>query len=228
MDSDPNASPINALPVSVVILALPVVLVELVFQVGAQGFVGGPEAVGWRLNAVQDYGFFAEVFQEMLNRGLYPPEHLLRFLAYPFVHWSMTHAIMVLVFLLALGKLTGDVFGTLSVYSIFFGSALGGAVVYWLIANDPAPLVGGYPAVYGLIGAYSFILWARLAATGGPQHQAFGLIAVLMLIQLVFGLVFGAGRDWIADLAGFCTGFLLSFVVSPGGWARVVARLRQR
>ena len=108
MDSDPNASPINALPVPVILLALPIVLVEIAFQLGAQGFVGGPEAVGWRLNAVQDYGFFAEVFQEMLDRGTYPPEHVLRFVTYPFMHWSMTHMLMVLVFLLALGKLTGE------------------------------------------------------------------------------------------------------------------------
>ncbi|MEY4697689.1 MAG: hypothetical protein RIT14_2117, partial [Pseudomonadota bacterium] len=39
---------------------------------------------------------------------------------------------------------------------------------------------------------------------------------------------FGGGYEWVADLAGFATGFALSFVVSPGGWRRVVAKLRQR
>lgn len=228
MDSDPNASPINALPIPVVLLALPMVLVELALQAGAQGFVGGPGAVGWRLSLIQDYAFFAPVFQAMLDTGSFPPEHLVRFVTYPFVHMSITHLIMVLVFLLALGKLAGEVFGTLAVYTIFFGSAVGGALVYWLLTNDPTPIVGGYPAVYGLIGAYSFILWARLAATGESRYRAFGLIAALMFIQLVFGLLFGAGKDWIADLAGFCSGFLLSFLVSPGGWHRVVTRLRQR
>jgi len=29
-------------------------------------------------------------------------------------------------------------------------------------------------------------------------------------------------------LAGFAAGFLLSFAVSPGGWSRVVAAIRQR
>ena len=49
-----------------------------------------------------------------------------------------------------------------------------------------------------------------------------------MGIQLVFGLLFGGGQDWVADLAGFVAGFGLSFLVSPGGRARVVDRLRQR
>ena len=65
-------------------------------------------------------------------------------------------------------------------------------------------------------------------ATGGPQYRAFTLISVLLGIQLIFGLLFGSGPDWIAEVAGFGAGFLISFVAAPGGWARVVARLRQR
>jgi hypothetical protein len=32
----------------------------------------------------------------------------------------------------------------------------------------------------------------------------------------------------VADIMGFVAGFALSFVVSPGGWARVRDKLRQR
>ncbi|MBL3567832.1 rhomboid family intramembrane serine protease, partial [Rhodovulum sulfidophilum] len=79
-----------------------------------------------------------------------------------------------------------------------------------------------------LIGAFTFLMWVRLAGTGPTQYRAFTLIGVLLGIQLLFGLLFGGGFDWVADLAGFCTGFVLSFVVSPGGWARVRAKIRQR
>lgn len=51
---------------------------------------------------------------------------------------------------------------------------------------------------------------------------------MLLGIQLLFGLFFGGGYEWVADLAGFATGFLLSFAVSPGGWARVKEKLRRR
>lgn len=54
------------------------------------------------------------------------------------------------------------------------------------------------------------------------------MIGALLFFQLVFGVLFGGTWDWVADIAGFATGFLLSFVVSPGGWARVVEMIRQR
>lgn len=228
MDSDPDAAPINPLPAAVILLALPIVLAELAFLAGANGYIGGPEAVGWRLAWIEDLAFFAPVFELMVETGRWPPEHVMRFVTYPFVHWSFTHMVMVLVFLLALGKMVGDVFGSPAVFAIFFGSAVFGALIFALLTGDPTPVVGGYPAVYGLIGAYTFILWVQLAATGGPQMQAFTLIGVLLFIQLMFGVLFGSSPDWIAEIGGFCAGFLLSFVVSPGGWSRLRARLRQR
>jgi membrane associated rhomboid family serine protease len=45
---------------------------------------------------------------------------------------------------------------------------------------------------------------------------------------LVFGVLFGGSWDWVADVAGFAAGFLLSFLVSPGGFARLLDQIRQR
>jgi len=89
------------------------------------------------------------------------------------------------------------------------------------------PLFGAYPGTYGLIGAFTFLLWVKLADVGANTMRAFTFIGFLLAVQLVFGILFGAGNDWIADVAGFVAGFLLSFVVSPGGWARVMAKLRR-
>ena len=72
------------------------------------------------------------------------------------------------------------------------------------------------------------MLWVSLGMQGLPQHQAFTLILFLMGIQLVFGLLFGSGLDWIADLAGFVGGFGLAIVTSPGGWALFRAKMRRR
>ena len=66
----------------------------------------------------------------------------------------------------------------------------------------------------------------RLGQQGAPQIRAFTLIGFLLFIQLVFGLLFGSGQDWVAEVAGFATGFLMSFLVSPGGWSRALARLK--
>ena len=228
MSSDPDASPFNPLPPVVVALALVIFVIELIFEAGTRGFLGGATAVGWRLDAVQSYGFFTIVLETMIERGAWPLEQVARFVTYPFIHWSFTHMIMVIVFLLALGNLVGRVFSAWAVLVIFFGSAIFGALIYAGVTGSPEPLVGGYPAVYGLIGAYTFILWVRLGQEGAPQSRAFTLIAVLLGIQLVFGLLFGSRPDWVADLGGFGTGFFLSFVVSPGGWTRVLQKLRSR
>ncbi len=223
-----DESPINPLPPVVVALALLIFGVELVFQAGARGFAGGPDGVGWRLQAIRGYAFFGPVLDWMIDTGRWPAEHVKRFVTYPFVHFSFTHALMVLVFLLALGKMVGEVFGTIAVLVVFFLSAFVGALAYGLVLDAPLPLTGGYPAVYGLIGSYTFMLWIRLTGTGNTRMRAFTLIGFLMGIQLIFGLLFGANKDWLADIFGFGTGFLVSFLLVPGVWGRIRARLRNR
>lgn len=219
---------VNPLPPVVIALSVFLIGIELVFVAGSSGLVGGPEALGWRILAIEDWGFRAPLFSWMVESGQFPLRDLARFVTYPFLHLSFMHLLFVLVFLLALGKMVGELFSAAAFLVIFFGSSVMGALAYWGVWNSPNVLYGGYPAVYGLIGAYTFLIWTKLAATGGNQLQAFRLIGFLLGIQLAFGLIFGGGLDWVAELAGFVAGFGLSFLVSPGGWRRVLLRLRQR
>lgn len=223
---DQPISPVNPLPPVVLALFVIIMAIEALFSLGAQGIVGGPQAIGWRLGAIQGYAFSAEIFQWMLANNRWPGEHLLRFLTYPFIHAGFTHALFAGVMVLALGKFVGEVFRGWAVLAVFFGASAGGALIYGLLAGTGVPLIGAFPGVYGLIGAFTYLLWLRLGQEGGPQIRAFTLIAFLMGIQLVFGILFGGGRDWIADLAGFLFGFTLSFAVSPGGFARLRAKIR--
>lgn len=226
--TDPNASPLNPLPPAVWVLALTIGGIELLFALGALGWVGGPGAVGWRIEAIQSHAFSAQILDWMISNRYFPLEHMARFVTYPFVHVSFTHTLFVVVFVLALGKMVGEIFSTWALFAVFFGAAIVGALAYGLVVSDATWLVGGYPAVYGLIGAFTFLLWVNLAAVGANKYRAFTLIAVLLSIQLLFGLLFGGTREWVADLAGFATGFFLSFVVSPGGWQHALDQLRQR
>lgn len=228
MTSNPNPSPLNPLPPVIWVLAMPLIAMEVVLSLGATPLVGGQAGIGWRSNAIQDFAFSVPVFRWMVSTGQYPLEHLMRFVTYPFVHGSVTHAIFALVFILALGKMVGSVFRAWAVLVLFFGSAIGGALVYAIFQDTARPLFGAYPAAYGFIGAYSFILWVNLTVTHGPRHQAFALIAFLMGLQLLFALLFGGQPDWVADLAGFATGFGLSFLVCPGGFSRAVDLIRRR
>ncbi len=225
--SDINQNPFNAIPTVVVVLAVAIAGIELAFQAGARGF-GGADAVGWRLEALNAWAFSPQLWDRMVETGQFPPRALLRLLSYSFVHLGFGHMLFVLVFLLALGKMVAEAFSAAALVAVLAVSSVAGALVYASVLDPDVALVGGYPAVYGLIGAYTFILWTGLGAIGEQRLRAFTLIAFLMGIQLFFGLAFGGGLEWVADLGGFAAGFALSFVVSPGGWRKVLDRLRQR
>jgi membrane associated rhomboid family serine protease len=226
---DMNAAPLNPLPVVVWVLALPMIAMEIVLSAAGAGFIGGAEGIGWRLQALERFAFSPDLMRYFLETGQYPLDGLHRLVSYPFVHGSVTHILFVVVILLALGKMVGEVFRWWAVVAIFFASAIVGALVYTLVLPGVrAPLIGGYPPVYGLIGGFTFLLWVNLAAVGANRYRAFTMIGFLLGIQLLFGLLFGGGYEWVADLTGFVTGFALSFVVSPGGWGRVLEKLRQR
>lgn len=223
-----TAPPINPLPFVVWLIVLPIIAMEVVLSAGGAGLVGGPAAVGWRMDAVQRFAFAPDMLRAMAEQNLWPADGLMRLVSYPFVHASVTHAVFVTVMALALGKMVGEVFRWWAVLVVFLGAAAVAAAVYAAVPFTHYALVGGYPAVYGLIGAFTFLIWMRLAGSGGNQWRAFSMIGFLLGAQLLFGVLFGGGTEWVADVAGFAAGFGLSFVVSPGGPRRVLARLRDR
>jgi len=227
MSYNPDPSPMNPLPPAVWLLFIAVALPELIFSAGEAGFIGGPAAVGWRLNSLNAFAFSGDAFDFMVKNGRLLPEHLVRFVTYPFVFTSFTSALFAGVLLLAMGKMVGDILGGWAVILMFMLSGIFGAAVFGLLTNQPW-LFGAYPSVYGLIGTYTFLYWQKQVMSGGPQGQAFMLIGVLMGVQLVFAALFQVGYSWVAELAGFVAGFALTAVVVPGGVTRVLAVLRRR
>ncbi|WP_341862675.1 rhomboid family intramembrane serine protease [Gymnodinialimonas sp. 57CJ19] len=223
-----NTSPFNALPPVVVALAVVIFGLEIMFQAATAGFLGGQGGVGWRLAAIQDYAVLNAVWDWMTSTGQYPAGHLVRFIAYPLIHGSFIHAAFVVVFILALGKMVAEVYSVAAFLAVFWFSSVMGALGFVIFTNSEYPLLGGYPGVYGLIGAFTFLVWMRAEAEGTGQMRAFSLIGVLLAIQLLFGLINGEFGNVVADFSGFVTGLALSFVVSPGGWRRMLSRLRQR
>ena len=79
---------------------------------------------------MQSYAFSGEIFDWMAETGRWPPEHLLRFVSYPFIHASLTHGAFAGVILLAMGKMVAEAFGQWRMLVIFVISGIGGALVY--------------------------------------------------------------------------------------------------
>ncbi|MEL6572058.1 MAG: rhomboid family intramembrane serine protease [Pseudomonadota bacterium] len=220
--------PVNPIPPLIILLTLVIVLVEGAFSLAEAGVVGGRTGIGWRIAALNDYGLNPQVWQVMLTRGVGDVDLLVRFAAYPFVHASFTQALFGAALLLALGKFVGEAFGGVATLVFFFGGTIFGAVVFCLLAPPTSPLFGAFTPIYALIGAYTYQIWLRLGHMGENQMRAFTLIGFLLGIQLVFGVLFGGGHMWIAELAAFVFGFAAATVLVPGGWAALLERLRER
>jgi membrane associated rhomboid family serine protease len=229
MDQDPNAPPLNPLPPIVWLLALPLIAVELAVQLQDSGLIAGAQGSNWRTDAYYRFALVPELLHRQWETGGYPMEELHRLVSYSVVHGSFTHALFAVVMLLALGKFVGEVFRWWGIVVVVLGSAAISALAYgFLVPGLRTPLIGAYPAVYGLIGAFTFLIFTNLARVGANKYRAFSLIGFLLFAQFLFGVLFGGGWDWVADVAGFAAGFLLSFVVSPGGFQRIREQLRQR
>ena len=149
------------------------------------------------------------------------------------------HAVFALVFILAIGKFVAEVMHPLAVLVIFLASAAISAFFYSVLLNDNTMLIGAFPAIYGLLGAYTWLQVTKLTSEGESGLRAFSLVFALLAITLVFLLIswlfqsarFGGIGVWLTQLIGFVVGFLLSVVMAPDGRHRVqtaLRRLRQR
>lgn len=230
-DPDLNAPPFNPLPWVVTVLSVVIGGIELIFQLAEAGLLAKGQSVGLRISLVEQFAFSDPLFDRMRAIGTYPPEHMMRIISYVFFHRDLIHTIFALVFILAIGKFVAEILHPVAVLAIFFMSAGVGAILYSLFINENMILIGAYPAVYGLIGAFTWLRFSDLKEIGESGLQAFSLIFFLMIISLVYKLLFGGTEEWVADLMGFATGFVISGFISPGGKDRLqmfLQKMRKR
>jgi rhomboid protease GluP len=227
---DLNASPLNPLPGAVWLLLLAVAGAEVVLLAATAGWIGGPSAIGWRLEAIQRFAFSGAIQEWMTDNARAPLRHLLRYVTYPFVQAGPMPAVFVLAMLAGLGKAVGDGLGPVRLLVAALLPPIVAAVVFGLIlgGHELAWLIGAWPMVFGLVGAYTWMLWERAGGDGARQRRAFGLIGVLMLARLGFGLLAETGHGWIADLVAFGVGLGLAAITRPGSWTRLRSLVRHR
>ena len=221
-------SPINTIPPIIIVLALAIVGIEGVFLLAQVGLIGGPEGADWRRMAATEYGFYPLHLDRIMTLHDYSIGIVKRFVTYPFVNASLTQTAFCAALTLALGKFPAEFYGGAQIFVLYIITAIVGAIAFGVVAPNNYPLIGGFPPVYGLIGAYTYALWLNLRAMGENQLKAFRLIAVLLGLQLIFGLIFNTGYGWVAELSAFVVGFGLSLLLAPGGWTAFLRRMRTR
>ena len=133
-DNHSTESPFNAIPLVPLALVAIIITFELTLTVAANGWVGGFQGVGWRAGAFGKFQFYPEVITEIFERGRGSFDYWKRFVTYPFIHSSLTHAVWVCVLLLALGKFVGEIFSSVAFLVLFFATSILGAVIYGVLS----------------------------------------------------------------------------------------------
>ncbi len=220
--------PFHAIPPVVVALTLLIIGIEAVFQLANAGIIGGPRGVGWRIAAIEEYGYSPAVLERVFVYGDTSFDMLKRFVTYPFLNQQLFVVAFCAALTLALGKFTAEQFGQWRMLFLYLACSICGAIMFGIFVDGRFPLLGSFTPVYGLIGAYTYSLWLSLDAAGENRLMAFRLIGFLLTLQLILGRFFDNNNNWISELTGFAVGFLLAIVLIPGGWSRLLARLRQR
>ena len=179
MSSEHYTPAVNPLPPVVVALVLFIIGIELAFTLGARGSGRRARcAVGWRLGCAAELRLFGRYLRldgaerSLAVRACHPFRDLSLCLGQ--FHPSG--------FCLRLRAGHGQDGRPRSLAAfrccvIFVLSGVGGALAYALILDPSYPLVGGFPPVYGLIGAFTWLLWRKLSLVGENQARAFQLIA---------------------------------------------------
>jgi len=92
--------------------------------------------------------------------------------------------------------------------TVYLVSALGGSVLYYLVANPAAPALGASGAVFGLFGAW-FVLSRRLRL---DSRQ----VVILIVLNLVISFTI-SGIAWQAHVGGLVAGTVLTvaFAYAP-------------
>jgi hypothetical protein len=228
MERDRDASPFLPVPPAVWAMVLAVLGVEAVLQAGAAGLVGGPEALGWRLMAIQRHGFSGALWQWLVETGRWRGPEALRLLTFPWVQGSGLQAVFVAVLLIALGKAVGGVLAGWAVVALALLASAAGALVHATLWPEAVWLPGGYPAVFGLLGAFAWLAWSGRLAEPARGPRAAALVGLALVLRVAAGLWIGLAQDWIADIAACLTGAGLAAILVPGAGGRLLARLRRR
>jgi len=223
MTQDPSArSPLNPLPFAVWALVLAIAGVEVVLWAGAHGLVNWAGSAGWRAQALVAFGISPDLQGWMLESRQAPPEHLLRYLGFGFVHLGPLQAGLVVVITAALGKYCAEALGSWRVLLVLALAQAMGGFAFGLIAQPGTWLIGGYPLIFALAGCYAGLVWAS-ADAHAARIKALALVGVLLSGRLALAAFVGGEADWVADLVACAGGYTLGYILRPG----LVARLRR-
>lgn len=166
----------------------------------------------------KELAYFDFIFDPDFAGVAVPVSYYATLATHSVLHGGPLHLIMNGAVFLGLGGMLANGLGVWRFYALFFGSAIGGALVFGALSEAVGPLVGASGGIFGFFGALKRweLKWMR--ATGAPKRRLFSTIAVLILVNVMLAFA-GPGEGsvaWEAHLGGFVFGWLLAPLVAPG------------
>lgn len=131
-----------------------------------------------------------------------------RLLTAAFLHAGVLHLALNMFALAQLGPVLESALGRARFLALYVLSALGGSVLFYLLAPATTFAVGASGAIFGLFGAY-YVVVRRL---GGPTGSIVTLLVINLVITFTIPII-----DWRAHLGGLVTGALIAaaFAYTP-------------
>ncbi|MBC7738624.1 MAG: rhomboid family intramembrane serine protease [Candidatus Saccharibacteria bacterium] len=172
----------------------------------------------WRPMAYQYGGFWAGLLHDWQpNFALQP---VTMFLTYSQLHAGLGHLVGNMVVLAWLGGRVADRQGERMLLLIYAVSALVGALVFGLISNSPAPMVGASGAIFGLAGALT--VWDAQSRHGRARWvRAARIVLALVLVNLVMWWLQSGNLAWQTHLGGTLAG--MAVALYPALFAKIRA-----
>jgi rhomboid protease GluP len=208
-----TALPSPALFTLIVIVGL-VALPELVLILADLGLIGSAR---WRPLAWQYGGFWTGLLRDW--RPSFAAQPVTMFLTHAFLHAGPGHMIGNLGALVAIGAPVLARFGTRGFLAVYAAAILGGGLAFGLTSASPAPMVGASGAIFGLLGAWTWMQRADRARDGARPWavglRVMGIAAALVLLNLVMWLLADGVLAWETHLGGYLAGLGMAALLAP-------------
>lgn len=206
--------PLARQPVHPVLWGLVAIMVgfEVMFWAVERGIL--PPGLG-RIPIYGQFAFFDSMFDFAREEGKLPPQLLWSFLTHGLLHGGWLHLGLNGAAFLGLGHAVTRFVGIGGFLVILAGSTIAGALVFGLIAETYAPLVGASGAIFGLLAAITAWQERALRLQGLSRKMIWQRIAGLAVLNVVMFAGLGGMIAWEAHLGGFLAGWALALVYRP-------------
>lgn len=187
------------------VLVAAIVTVELILSLADYGWIGSTR---WRTLSYQFAAFWPGLLGTWQPNFAGQPTAM--FLSYTLVHAGPDHAFGNAIVMWILGTQVTDRVGKIGTSIAILMTSFGAAFVFFGMSNGLTPMIGASGVVFGLAGVLLGWAWQEREPGIKPASKLLGVIALLVLLNVVLYNWYEGGLAWQSHLGGFVVGFGLS------------------